>query len=59
MITARDELQHLIESLTEAEAERALELLAPLARGGADGPAPRFPVWRPDGRAVDVSLPAD
>ena len=58
MITARDELLHLIEHLTPAECERALGLLAPLLN-----PGPRCPdcgeddldrlVWDEDGEDVE------
>ena len=41
MISARDELLHLVDCLSDEESERALELLEPLTRpGGADDPEP-------------------
>jgi hypothetical protein len=57
MISARDELLHLIDCLSDAECERALELLAPLRN-----PGPRCPscdeddldqlVWQDDEQYV-------
>jgi hypothetical protein len=40
MISARDELRHLIECLSDEECERALELLEPLRRQPDDDETP-------------------
>jgi hypothetical protein len=57
MITASDELAHVVESLNEAEAERALELLD---RDLPElfGDVKRYPVVRGDGKVVRVTVPS-
>jgi hypothetical protein len=39
MISAKDELEHAVSTFSEKEAERALELLAPLLRPDEDDEA--------------------
>ncbi len=56
MIAAKDELQHLVDCLSGAEAEQALALLGPLSRG--DGPARVIPAGiAEDIRQVLARLP--
>jgi len=56
MTSARDELEHVAETLSKAEAERVLELLhAQLPE--LFGRLPTYPVIRGDGHVVRVTVP--
>jgi hypothetical protein len=58
VLTAKEELAHLAECLTEAEAERALAVLYERCPE-LYGEAPRRTVIRGDGRVVTVVVPDD
>jgi hypothetical protein len=62
MLTARDELLHLVDSLSDNEAERVLETLRremPELYGENLDACKTYPVRRGDGRIVRVTIPND